>query len=356
MQTESRALRASIILLACLGALTALYITQDVAAPMTLGVITGIVLSPVMDGVRRLGVPAGTAATLILLVTIAAIGALIFAIEPLIWRIMDEIPNIRRELRSIIYDFQGLIQGIDDVNEEMKEALGGAEATAQGDGGDTKEALDELPSVTDALFLAPVIMAQMLVFAGTFYFFLLTRNELYAALARRIGGIADTSRISKRFRTAEYLVSRYFFAISVVNAGLGAALGTYLSLIGLPLPLVWGFAAFLLNYVLYVGPAMVAIGLLLSGLIHFNGVMAIAPMAGFLLLNMTEAQFVTPAMVGRHVSLNPLVVFLSLVFGIWFWGPIGGIVAIPVIVIVVALLDDVATERMRREQEEAASS
>lgn len=335
-------MRTSIIGLGVFAALSMLYVAQDIAAPVTLGIVTGIIVSPIMDLVRRIGIPAGFGAMIILIVTIAGLSALAFVVEPLIWRVAEEIPRIRYELRTLLAEFQGLIQGIDAANEEMKQALGG-------DGDVDAEKESPLPSVSDALFLAPVILAQMLIFAGTFYFFLVTRLDVFSELARRIGGNHDAARIQQRFRTAEYLVSRYFAAISVVNAGLGLALAGYLSIIGLPLPLVWGAAAFLLNYVLYVGPAVVAFSLLLSGLINFSGVAVLGPMIGFMVLNMIEAQFVTPAMVGRHVSLNPLLVFLALVFGIWFWGPIGGIVAIPVVVIVVALLDDVATHR-RREQ------
>lgn len=345
MQPLPGAVRTSIVLLATIALLVVLYMAQDIAAPITLGIITGVILSPVMDGVRRLGIPTGYGATLILFVTICAVGALAFAVEPLIWRVTEEIPRIKYELRSVVNDLQGFIRGIDDVNTEMKQALGAAEEASE-----KGAELEGLPSVSDALFLAPAIMAQMLVFAGTFYFFLLTRIDVYASLARRIGGISDAARIQQRFRTAEYLVSRYFAAISLVNLGLGLVLAGYLSLIGLPLPLVWGAAAFLLNYVLYVGPALIAGGLLLSGLINFDGVAVVAPMAGFLVINMIEAQFVTPTLVGRHVALNPLLVFLSLVFGLWYWGPIGGIVAIPVMVIVVAMLDDVATHRMQQEK------
>ena len=315
--------------------------------------ITGVILSPVMDGARRVGLPAGAGALLIFAVTIAAIAALVFACEPLVWRVTEQLPHIRWELRSILNDFQDLIRGIDDAKEEMSQALGAAEGAAKGEG-EGEGGIDALPSISDALFLAPAIMAQMLIFAGTFYFFLLTRLEIYGVLSRRLGAVGEAGRILQRFRTAEYLVSRYFAAISLVNAGLGLALAGYLSLIGLPLPLVWGAAAFLLNYVLYVGPGAIALGLLLSGLINFNGVMVVVPMVGYLTLNMIEAQFVTPTLVGRHVALNPLLVFLSLIFGLWFWGPIGGIVAIPVLVIVVAMLDDGATERVQRERAPAA--
>ncbi len=321
--------------------MTALQFAQDIAAPMTLAVVVGVIVAPLMDFFHRLKVPVGYAATIILMLTLAALGLLILALEPLLWRVMDEIPRIRFELQSLVFELRGMMRGLDDMSAEMEKALGGGEAAE----GEEKTTESALPSVSDALFLAPVILGQVLVFAGTFYFFLLTRLEVYSALAKRIGGVAQSSVYQQRFKTAESLVSRYFVTISFINFGLGLAVTGVLMLIGLPLAWVWGMAAFLLNYVLYVGPALMVSGLLLSGLIHFDGLMVGAPVFGYICLNMTEAQFVTPSLVGKHVSLNPLLVFVSLVFGLWFWGPIGGIVSIPVMVIAAALLDDSVVRR-----------
>ncbi len=337
LMSASDPLRTSIVLIAIVICLAALHFAQDIAAPMTLAVVVGVIVAPLMDFLHRLKIPVGYSATIIMVLTLVGLGLLILALEPLLWRVTDEIPKIRYELQALIYDMRGMMRGLDDMNVEMQRALGGE----SGEGA----AESALPSVSDALFLAPVILAQVLVFAGTFYFFLLTRLEVYSALAKRIGGVAQSSVIQQRFKTAESLVSRYFVTISFINLGLGLALTGVLMLIGLPLAWVWGMAAFLLNYVLYVGPALMAAGLLLSGLVHFDGLMVGAPFLGFLCLNMMEAQFVTPSLVGKHVSLNALLVFVALVFGLWFWGPIGGIVSIPVMVIAAALLDDNVVRR-----------
>ncbi|SLN74257.1 AI-2 transport protein TqsA [Roseivivax jejudonensis] len=347
MASTPDSLRIPLVILATVAAGFVLYVANDIIAPMTLAVVIGVIVAPVMDVSKRIGLPEGLAATLILIITVAGIAALGFALEPLFWRIVDELPSIRLELRALVYQFQGVIQGIDNVQEEMKQALGAAEEAAAG-GAAAEEGAEngggpQIPTLTDAMFLAPIILGKFLIFVGTFYFFLVTRHRVYSALAQRMSQVGESTVLLSRFHRAEYLVSRYFVTISIINVTLGFALAGYLMAIGLPLPLVWGAAAAILNFVLYVGPAAVACGLLLSGLINFDGLMVLAPAFGYLCINMTEAQFVTPSLVGRHVALNPLLVFSTLCFGIWFWGPIGGIVAIPVIVIVMALLDDPAS-------------
>ena len=171
------------------------------------------------------------------------------------------------------------------------------------------------------------------------FFFLLTRKGIYSWLARFIGDRADTEILLQRFTQAERLVSRYFLTITVINAALGTALAGALALIGLPGPFIWGLTAALANFILYMGPMMVTGGLLIAGLVAFDGLMTFLPAVIFLSLNMIEAQFATPAFLGRHISVNPLLIFVSLVVWLWLWGPIGGIIAIPVLVIALVMLN-----------------
>ncbi|SIT10553.1 Predicted PurR-regulated permease PerM [Roseivivax lentus] len=334
MKQKTGAFQVSVIVIAAILVAGVLYYASDIAAPMTLAVVTGIIAAPVLDAFCRLGLPVGVAASVILLLTLGVIATAVVAFEPVFWRFVDAIPAIRWEIREIVFEFRETLRSIGNVNEEMKEALGGG----NGDGSSDEGA--SVPSVTDALFAAPAVLGQVLIFAGTLYFFMVNRLEVYSFLARRLSAVGETELIKRRFRVAERLVSRYFVAITIVNFSLGIAVTAIMTALGMPLPYVWGLGAALLNYVLYLGPAVMVVVLLLGGLVHFEGLMVAAPPVLFMLVNLIEAQFVTPAFVGRHVRLNPLLVFMALVIGLWFWGPIGGIVAIPVLVIAVAMSDD----------------
>jgi predicted PurR-regulated permease PerM len=134
-------------------------------------------------------------------------------------------------------------------------------------------------------------------------------------------------------------VSSYFLAITFVNAGFGTLVTLAMLVLGMPQPILWGIATFLLNFILYLGPALVAAALLIVGIVSFDGAYSFVPVAVFVMLNMVEAQFVTPSVVGQQMSLNPLLVFLSLVLWLWLWGPVGGLVAIPLLVWVLIILN-----------------
>lgn len=330
--------RWCLIVITVVVAFACLDVAQDILAPTLLALITGVILSPVTTLLERLGLPRGLVAILVLVLGLAAIAVAVILLEPIVWRIVDEIPRIQSELRGFVAEFRNLVRGLDQVNKEVEEALGAGQAAAEDEGA---AAASAMPRLTDALFLAPVVGAQVLIFLGTLFFFLLTRQDIYVWIAHRFAdqGEGGSFEAIKRFRTAERMVSRYFLTVTVINAGLGAALASGLVVVGLPGPFVWGAVAAVLNFVLYLGPIMVIAGLFLAGVVAFDGPMVLLPPLLFTTLNMIEAQFVTPALVGRHIAVNPLLIFMSLVVWVWLWGPIGGIVAIPVLVIVMALLN-----------------
>ena len=338
-------LRIAVIVIAVLMCFGVLKLAGDILAPMVLGIVAGVILAPVTDFLERWKIPPGVASAIVLAMGISAVAVIVVLLEPLVWRVVDELPSIKWEIRSIIEQFRGVIRGLDAMNEEVGQALG-TETNQDGEG----KGKGPIPDPTATLLLAPLVLAQVLIFAGTLFFFLLTRRGIYVWVSTWIGDRRDTVIIKKRFTTAERLVARYFLTISIINAGLGASLAALMMVIGLPGPLIWGVVAAMLNFILYLGPIMVIGGLLLAGLIAFEGLMVFAPAAIFLCLNMIESQFVTPAMVGKHISVNPLLIFASLVVWLWMWGPIGGIVAIPVLVIVLVMLDIFDSEGRARKR------
>ena len=305
--------RVLLFILALTALMAALHAAQSVLAPVVFGLVIGVVLSPVADRLNRYGVPRVIVASTSLALASVLLVAFFLMVEPLVSDIIARLPRIRFEIQSWIETLSGLLQGIESLSDEIERSMGGS---ATDDGGETN-----IPSVMDALWLAPNFGAQALIFAGTLFFFVLTRDEIYAAS----GGLCET------FFRADRAVARYFAAVTVVNAGLGLGVFGLLAVLGVNNAILWGLTAAVLNFVLYLGPLIMVCALLVAGLMQFGGAYALVPPLGFLMLNLTEAQFVTPSVVGQHLQLSPLIVFLAIVVGLWLWGPVGGIVALPVL-------------------------
>ncbi len=331
--------RISLILLGVIGFFATLYALSGIFAPLALALVTGVVLSPVSDFWERTGLSSavGALASLVLALVVAA--GLVLVFQPVIAQLVEQAPKVWSDLQETITLVRGLQRGVADLTGEVSNAIAPEASAALTPDAGTSVAL---PSVTDAVMAAPAILSQMLVFAGALFFFLLTRKEIYDWAALNLSGRGEQAQTALKLLSAERHVSRYFLTITMINAGLGAACALVFQAIGLPGAVLWGVMGFLVNFVVYLGPAVFVVALLFAGVAAFDGGLALLPAAIFVLLNGIEGQFVTPALVGRNLSVNPLLVFLSLIFGIWLWGAIGGIVAIPLLLWVLVLNDRLA--------------
>jgi len=133
-------------------------------------------------------------------------------------------------------------------------------------------------------------------------------------------------------REMEDDVSFYLLTISLINAGLGIAIGTAMYLLGMPNAVLWGVMAALFNFVPYLG-ALVGAGVvgLVALLTVEQPLAALLPPLVYLTLTSIEGYLVTPAMLARRLTLNPIAVFLSLILWTWVWGIGGALLAVPLL-------------------------
>lgn len=315
----SKLVKACLITLTVIAAIFAAKQTQNMLAPAVLALVMGVVISPLASRLQQVGIPRVVSATVTLLLAAIMIFVLLVMLGPLLSGLIEQVPRIQQQLRGWMNELTYLLRSMGGMSFDLERSLSQT-------GEDAVE--KAIPSVMEALWLAPNLFAQLLIFSGTLFFFLLTRNDIYCAIPQY--------RVA--LQTADRAVSYYFVTITLINIALGASLCGVLFLIGLPNPMLWGAAAFLANFVMYLGPLTIMFSLLMAGLIAFNSAYALVAPACFFGLNALEAQFVTPALVGKRLSVNPLIVFLSIVFGLWLWGPLGGIVALPLVIWVYALV------------------
>ncbi len=317
-------------ILTAIAVATAFYVASEIFAPVTLALVFGVVLAPISRVFVRFGLPNVLAAFATLALFLTVVATLFTALSPIVDLAINSAPDVWEEMKTFVNDIQSAIEGIDQVASDVSAAV-----SSSGMAGSAGGSNFVMPSLTDLLAFAPTIGAQLLIFVGTLYFFLLGREDIYDKAARTLPHLPEGA-----LETAEQDVSRYFLTITVIYAIFATIVTGYLHLIGLPAALLWGSLAFLLNFILYLGPILLACSLLIAGVVAFDGIYAILPAAGYLLMNMTEGQFVTPQLIGRSMSINPMLVFLSLVFWLWLWGPVGAIIAIPILVWSLALRNE----------------
>ncbi|MFL5093119.1 MAG: AI-2E family transporter, partial [Xanthobacteraceae bacterium] len=180
--------------------------------------------------------------------------------------------------------------------------------------------------------LTPAV-GELIVFFGTLFFFLLGRNEMRSYLVHVFHDRDARLRILRILNDVERELTDYLTVVTVINflVGCGTAVIAYFA--GLPNIAVWAVLAFVLNYIPYLGPLAMNLVLFAVGIVTFPtlGQALVAP-ACFVAMTTLEGHFITPSIMGRRLTLNPLNVFLALAFWTWLWGPIGAFLAVPLLI------------------------
>lgn len=325
----SRGSQLAMICLGLLGLIFTLEAGQFLLAPVALAVIIGLMLGPVANAIERRGLPPAISALLVVLLFMLIVGVLAFALIAPMGYWAERLPRIWAQLQEQMQHLRRPLEMLKGIREEIREVTGDAGLTVS---------VDEGSPVVSAATMAPAIGAQLLIFLASLYFFTATRERTRIAVLRLCANRRLRWRVAHIFRDVETLVSRYLLSIAAINLGLGLAVTVALWLVGVPQPALWGALAGVLNFVIYIGPAIMAALLFGVGLATFDSLAgSLMPPLVFLALNMVEGQFVTPTVIGRTMTLNPFVVFLALAFWLWIWGPIGGFIAIPALLIAFAI-------------------
>ena len=230
------------------------------------------------------------------------------------------------------------------------EDAGGVEAEPDPGAGDAEVVVVEErpPSLLNRAFSSAPEALGGFVLAFVFLYFLLAEGD--AILNNTIAllpTVAEKRDAVELTRAAEKGVSRYLMLVSAINAALGVCIGLGMWAVGLPNPILWGVMAALLNFIPYVGAFVGAGVVFLVAYLEPDfslGQAALAPLA-YMSINLIEGNFVTPAVLGRTIALNPLMVLLSLAFWGWIWGPTGAVLAVPLLSMAKIVCDDVESLR-----------
>lgn len=334
--------RVAIFAIAVVAVGAALQATEPVAVPIVAALITALMLGPVADGLGRAGVPPAALAggLVVLLAAILALLATLMSGPISDW--IERAPEIGATLRQRLDFIIGPLQAAERIQAIVKSILGSATGALSVEMAE--------PGLGPSLVVAvsPAI-GQLLVFFGTLLFLLIGRERLRREVVMVLRGRKRRLAALRMATRVQHDLGVYFGTIAVINFGLGVVVALAMLAIGMPNPLVWGMLAFGLNFVPFIGTAVGACLIAIGGLVSFESpVWGLAPAAIYLAAHFTESQFVTPSLLGNRFSVNPLVVFLAIVFWSWLWGPAGALLAAPMLVTAVSIWTVVTGERQRK--------
>jgi predicted PurR-regulated permease PerM len=329
-------LLASIALIMGAGVLVALPFALRSGAefflPVTAALVIAVALVPPLEWLERRRVPSGLAALLCLLLFLiianAAIAAIVFPASNWLRTLPEKIDRVRATLRPILEAFSDLDHFIQSTAQGFSRGPGLASQTV------TVETPNSLLQVIATS--APFAIIQMFFATLVIFFFLAGWTKMRRrTITNRTSfdGAMTTARVIQQVVDA---TSTYLGTITFVNICLGLLVGFALWLLGMPNPLMWGGIVAVMNYIPYLGPIAAAFLLALAGLMEpvFPSFwQAMVPALLFVVCHLIEANIVTPTIVGRKLTINPLMILLALSFWTWVWGTTGALLAVPLLII-----------------------
>jgi predicted PurR-regulated permease PerM len=311
-----------------LGVVAFLYFARPVVLPIVLACVGGMTLKPLIRWLSQCHVPPALSAAVVLLLLVAGmtIGFIRVGHPALTW--LSEAPQHVTELKQ---KGQKLFPRVARFSQA---------AAAVNNLGATEEEQKKAPAVELKASRVPTIInwtGTLLAGLGEFlvllYLMLASGDLFLQKLVRVMPTMRDKKRAVDISHEIQQQISNYLFSVSLINLGLGLIVAGGLYWLGVPNAAMWGLLIALLNFVPYFGPFAGISLLAIVGLLTFDTLWkGLLPPAWYLLLHLLESNFITPVLLGRRFTLNPVVIFVSLIFWTWLWGVPGALLSVPILV------------------------
>ncbi|MBA3678439.1 MAG: AI-2E family transporter [Sphingosinicella sp.] len=303
--------------------------------PVTAALVIAIALVPMLEWFERRGLPSALSALIcvLLLLTVANVAVASIVLPAAEWvRLLPErIGRIQETLAPLLDVYANLERFIEDIVTEFGRDAESSQRTVT---------VETPNSLVDIIATSAPFAAIQMFFAVLVIFFFLsgwTGMRKRTIVGRSsFGGAMTTARVIQQVVDS---TSTYLGTITAVNILMGLIVAFALWMIDMPTPLMWGGIVAVLNYIPYLGPIASIMLLGLGGLMAFpDPWYALLPALSFALIHLVEANFITPMVVGRRLTINPLLILVSLSFWAWVWGTTGALLAVPLLIILKTVL------------------
>ena len=301
------------------------YFMRSILLPIVLALLLSYLLRPIVRRLARLRIPLpiGAAFMLIGVFALASYGISALATPAVEW--LQKAPGGLRDLEQKFLPVKKSMARVTQVTGEI-EKLTSTNA-------ETKAVEVKRHPLTETfLTRTPEFVASAVLLSILLYFLLVYDQVFIAKLIKLLPTLSDKKAAVSIAHDIESQVSRYLFTITAINSCLGLAVGTAVGLLGLRNPVMWGVMVALLNFVPYIGALSGIICMSIGAVLSFDslGYALIFP-GVYLAFGTLEGSFITPLIMGRSLSLNPVMIIISLTFWGWMWGIVGVILAVPIL-------------------------
>ena len=316
----------STLVMGALALIAALYFGRSILLPVVAGLVIGITLAPAVKSGARIGIPQPVSALVVVMLLLLLFGLLLTFFAAPLTEWIARAPEIGKVVQEKLRVFEYPISVFHSIKEAVMPSTGTGQTVS----------VESNPAemVGTVLIAITPAVSQFVLFFGTLVFFLATSSTLRQKLIIAFWTRDARLRMMRIWNDIEDNLVSYVGLVTLINLALGAVTAAMLYLVGFPNPVTFGLLTVALNYIPYIGPAIIAVVLFCVGLVAMPslGQAFLAP-ALFVAIASAEGHFITPSIVGRRLTMSPFLVFLALAFWTWLWGPIGAFLAVPLLIV-----------------------
>jgi predicted PurR-regulated permease PerM len=327
----------ALLLLACF---YTLYLAEGFFAPVVLAIVFNFFLSPFVRVLGKAWIPVPAAAGIVMLGCVFVVGFLIYEFSGPVSEWVERTPQV---MSSISTEFQKLKKPVEKVTQATKQVSKMAQVGTAAPGKKPAEVELKRPGLADGWFSKTRdAVLELVVFLVMLYFLLSSGDLFLRKLIHVLPKFEDKKRAVLIMRQIEDHISKYLLTVAMINACLGAAGGLAFWALGMPNPELWGALAFILNFIPYLGALaeILIVGLVAAATFPHLGHALLVP-ASYLGLATLEANLFTPYIMGRRMTLNPVVIFAAVTFWGFLWGILGIFLAVPALVMLKIFCDHI---------------
>lgn len=309
-----------------LAILYTMYFTRSVLLPIVLALLLSYLLRPIIRALARLKIPSPISSALVLISLLALFTYTLSSLVTPFAAWLQKAPTGLAELQHKLLPVKQSLAQVAQASGQIEKLAAPESQTA------AKVEVQHHP-ITDMLFVrTPEFIASAVLLLVLLYFLLTYDGVFMNKLIKLLPTLSDKKRAVSIMVEIESHVSRYLVTVTIINICLGAAVGTTVGLLGLRNPVMWGVMVAVLNFVPYLGALTGIVCMTVGAVLSFDsfGYALVFP-AVYLTYGILEGSFITPWVMGRSLTLNPVIILLSLTFWGWMWGIVGIILAVPIL-------------------------
>lgn len=309
-----------------LAVLYTLYFARAFLLPIVLAVLLDFLLSPVIRLLKRGRIPEPVGAALVLLVLLGAVGGGAYSLAEPAREWVARAPESVARVQSRLQVLRRPVEQVTRTAEQV-EAATNVEKTGP------QEVVVRGPRLSERLFGTTQSLLTGALETIILLYFLLAAGDLFLQkLIKVLPLLRDKKKAVAIARETEASISTYLFTLALVNTGLAVVVTLVMMAIGMPNAVLWGVLAGLAEFVPYLGATVLLVLLAMAGLVHFDTIgHALLVPGAYLAVNLLQSNFVSPYVLGRRLTLNPVAILVGLVFWWWLWGVPGAFIAVPLL-------------------------